>query len=573
MPDNTPANLKLNIDLKDKNKTFSVQKITKDTYIVSDKSSESKEKKKTPLKKKALYGILAIGAGTLFFTKGLSGKTAKWIGSYADKLENDLLMHADDSKIAQYVDKGLNGSSKAIKRLFSLSNIIANFNAVKDSFFKKMYSLNFLKIKKPESSKFPKLAKGWNYLVNIPTRFFDFMTNSILKITDNAIDSKYDNVWKYLNNYIATGVTNIEKSKLSPAEKKKMIEKLKNSFSIFMDGFSKISRNGRLQRFNESISNLPEQVSDKITKPFEAIYEKNNLPLSKKLKLSKDLFKENYSQYITMSQSAIARLEHQQIVNRARIAFSNDITDVAKNLKTSLNDLKHNLNVEDISSRRIFISTLNKVEQLSEFGIESLRKDILSDIDLIMEKIKQANKNSKQRLYSTQEINKIQKLTNSMKEILTDYSGKGIIQDIQTDMKAILSKEDYQIWKAKTEQLNEYFNSAVDTEMKNMVEKYSEAKVGAIPTDIFFQGLAVGTGAYHIAKSEDNKEKIGSSLKYGMPILGGVATYYYSASKALSGITNISLAAISAFLLNRTGDSIFNHYQKRFGNKKEVEET
>ena len=73
-------------------------------------------------------------------------------------------------------------------------------------------------------------------------------------------------------------------------------------------------------------------------------------------------------------------------------------------------------------------------------------------------------------------------------------------------------------------------------------------------------------------KEDDKKERIGASLKAGLPIIGGIATYFYSASKAYSGTTNLALTAVSAFLLNRVGDSIFKYYQKRFIEKKPVKE-
>ena len=68
------------------------------------------------------------------------------------------------------------------------------------------------------------------------------------------------------------------------------------------------------------------------------------------------------------------------------------------------------------------------------------------------------------------------------------------------------------------------------------------------------------------------QEKISAALKVGIPLLGTIGTYFYSAAKAFSGITNVAFSLGTGFILNRIGDSINNYYQKRFVENKTVKE-
>ena len=543
------------------------------------KFTDKPDKNKKTLGKKVLYAVLAIGTVALILTKGFSGSTAKKISNYADILENDLLKKAGDNKIVQYVDNGLSNTYNFVKRMFSLSNAIANFTAVKDSLFKKFYSLDYVKFKNPETMKFKKLAKSWNWLMTLPTKFFNFASSKILKITESAIDSRYTNVTGALDKYNAECSQIIDKSRATKEAKENAFSILNNLFPTYMEGFSKSSRNERLNNLNNNLVNLPEKVYNIITDPFKVLFSKR-IPITARLRLMGRRFKRNYASYITVAQSNTARLQHQRAVNKAKIAFSNDISDIAKTLKHIANDLKHSFNAKDIQNRQIFGDILRKIEKYGSLSGSSeltvrkeLQNEIISDLDSILSKIIINTENKGSNIsYSQVEINNIKNLVESMKLTMNEYSKKGIIQEFLANMKNILSEKDYKLLKLKTQQLTATFNNAVDAELGNMVDKYAEARVGSIPTDVVNQGIVLGTGAYYIASSDDKKEKLGAALKVGMPIIGGIATYFYSASKALSGTTNLIYTALTGFILNRIGDTAFNYYQKRFVENKPVNE-
>ena len=538
-------------------------------------TKNSSQKTKIPLGKKVLYSILAIGTLGLIFTKGLSGSTAKKLGKWADKIENDLLMKADGNKFAYYVDSGINGTSKFVKRIFSLSNAVANFTALKDNGFRKLYTLNFLRFKNPEKMKFSGLAKLWNGIVNIPKAFFDFATKSVLKITESAIDSRYSNAARNIDRGIAKGVKLLEGSKASAAQKAEVEGLLNNLNTIFTNGFSKTSRNARMQELEKGLSNLPDKVNDAIMSPFSVFSFKLKLPFKQRIKLFFRRIHKNYSSYITVEQSKTARLAHQNSVTKAKIAFSNNNSDIAANLKNYANGLKHSLNKKDYDNRKLIGSILRQIEEyavLPEGSNTKLQKEIMQNLEIILKQVNGVNA-AGNKVYSIQQISEIQNIINTIKKTMNEFSSQGALQKVDEKMKNLLSPKEYKKWQEQVlNPIQTSFNNAVDAEMGNMVDKFAEAKVGSIPTDVVFQAAAIGGGAVHIAKEDDKKEKIGASLKTGLPILGGIATYFYSASKAFSGTTNLALTAISAYLLNRAGDSMFKYYHKRYIEKKPVKE-
>ena len=532
-------------------------------------------KQKMPLGKKVLYSVLALGTVLLLLTKGLPF-VGKKFGKWANNLEDKLLMNASENRFAHYVDSGITNTSKLIKRMFSISNSAANFTTLKDTGFKKLYSLNFLKFKNPEAKMFPRLAKAWNWILNLPTRFFNFATKNILKITESAIDTRYSNVAKKLDRSIAKGVQMVEKSGASPADKAEAINLMKDLNTIYTDGFSKTSRNARLNELDKGLSNVPDKVSEAIASPFCAFSTKRKLPFFTRLKLFVRRFRQNYSSYITMKQSKTAKLKHQDAVTKARIAFSNDIQDTTKTIQNLANELKHSLSTDDLESRRMFGGILRKIKEygkIPEKDRAKLQNEITEGLKELFNRVNTLEHAGK-KVYSKQEIQSIRNIAGSMRQTMYEYSThKGALQKLDEKMKEILPAQDYEKWREQILQpLHKEFSTAVDAEMGNMFDKWAEAKVGSIPTDIVFQAAAIGGGAYHIAKEDDKKERIGASLKAGMPIIGGIATYFYSASKAFSGTTNLALTALSGYILNRIGDSIFKYYQKRFIEKKAVKE-
>ena len=548
----------------------SSQNITSDNQNTLTKTN----KHKIPLGKKVLYSVLALGSIALIFTKGLPF-IGKKFGKWANKLEDDLLMKAGENRFAHYVDSSITSTSKLIKRLFSVSNSAANFTTLKDTGFKKLYSLNFLKFNNPDAKMFPRLAKSWNWIVNLPTRFFNFATKNILKITESAVDSGYSNVAKKLDKSIAKGVKMVENAEASVTDKAEAINLLKELNIIFIKGFSKTSRNVRLNNLEKGLSEVPDSVGKAIASPFSALRIKT-LPFSKRLKLFARRFRKNYSSYITMEQSKAAKLKHQDAVTKARIAFSNDIQDTTKNLQNLANELKHGLATDDLESRRMFGGILRKIKEYGSIAEKDRSKLQNESTEKLNEIYKRVNAlgNKGEKIYSGQEINRIKNIADSMKQTMTEYSThQGALQKLDKKMKGILSAEDYKKWNEQILQpLHKDFSTAVDAEMGNMVDKLAEAKVGSIPTDVVTQVAAIGGGAYHIANEDDKKERLGASLKTGLPIIGGIATYFYSASKAFSGTTNLLLTVISAYLLNRAGDSAFKYYQKRFIENKPVKE-
>ena len=554
--------------------------LTQDT-VVFENTQNAKPQESKPLGKKVLYSMLAVAAAALLLTKGISGNTANKLKSLADKMENYFLKKASKNNVvANVVDSGIVYTSKTARKIFSLSNAAANFTSVKDTGFRKLYSLNYLKFKNPDAARFPSLAKGWNYICNIPKRFFDFATKNILKITEAAIDSRYQKVAKSTDNFVARYIKFVEKSNLSPLQKAEEIREAKKLYSLYNEGFSKATRNDRLNRLYESLSNIKENVSAAIVYPFKGITDKS-IPLKERLSRVRERFGQVYSSYITAAQAKAAKMKHQDVITRAKVAFSNDIGDVTKSLQNLSNELKHCFDLKDRNSRLILGDILPKIEQYGNLtgsgqraARELLKDEIITSLDSIMRKVpyyvKKVDKDGKSIRYTAEEIRNMVNLTNSLKQTLTEYNKKGQVQELLSRAKKFLPEKEYRKLKLRGEQLNATLNKAVEAEGDKMCDKIAESIVGSIPTDLVVLGSTAATGAYAISSGKDKNEKIGATLKVGVPLMGTIGMYFYSASRALSGTTNLLLSAASGLILNRIGSSIYDYYQKRYVEKKPV---
>ena len=540
-------------------------------------TKESPEQKK-PLGKIVFYSMLVAAGFVLLLTKGLSGSTAGKIRRFADKWENKLLQNASKNKVAGAIDTTISKTSQKIKRLFSLSDAIANFTAIKDTIFHKITSWEFLNIKNKYLN-FQPIQKFLNKWVPIQ-RICNFFTRNVLKISYGAVDSKYKIVNSAVDGLEARLKKALVNSKnATPEQVLKISSLIDRIIPTLHKGFSQSTRNGRIENIHNGLTTLADDVSKRLASPF-----KNSEGKGIKAYF-KNLFgkiKKNYSSYVTPTLAEPVQTKHKKAIDVAKRAFSNEVSDVSIKLQNAANDLKHCFTTSDTESRSFFGDLLEKLDKYKwlsgtneKVGRETLQKEILSTLNQIKDKVTNysfTDKKGQIVRYSKDELSKISDLISSMQETLTTSSQKGLLQDILTELKPLISAKEYKSLKAGVRNVNELLNQAIDSEGNNLLNKIAESKVGSIPTDMVGLAALGGTGLYAVSQGRDKQERLGATLKVGIQMLGTIGTYFYSAAKAFSGTTNLIFSAAAGFALNRIGDSIYNFYQKRFVENKSVKE-
>lgn len=535
----------------------------------SNTTNQSDSTGKKKLGKIVLISMGIAGAAVLLLTKGLSGSTAGKIRRMADKWEDNFLRYACKNKAVGMVDEQIVKTSQTAKKIFGLSDAIANFTAIKDTLFHQFTSWNFLKIKGSKVFNFPKLHKFLNKFLPLQ-KVCDFCTKNILKITIKAVDSKYTKAASHLDLLEAYFRAKLKNAKdISPKDLAKITKQLDQIGKVYKKGFGKSARNQRLSDIHNGLKDLAESVKESLISPFS----KSKKGISAK---------KAYTSYVTQTLSEPAHNLHRKAIASAKNAITNDIKDVYANMRTVANDLKHCFDPKDKESRLLFGELLDKMEtyKLLSGSNEAvsrakLQKEMLAQLQTISEKLPTATVSAKKgvsKIYSQKDIDKASELIDVLKNIINKSSKKGLLQNILSDIKPYISEKDYKLLNLRTQQFNYMLHDAIEAESNNMFNKIAESKVGSIPTDVLGLLTMAGTGAWAISKGKDKDEKVGATLKVGIPLLGSISAYFYTASKAFSGTANLAFGAATAFILNRIGDSVYKYYQKRFVENKSVKE-
>ena len=176
---------------------------------------------------------------------------------------------------------------------------------------------------------------------------------------------------------------------------------------------------------------------------------------------------------------------------------------------------------------------------------------------------------SSSQIYSPVENKKIMsKLREFGKVINTDK--KGHIEEILTIYRKILPPAEYEKVKKIAQKTIKDMNKAVHDEGFEYVDKVRDLATGSALTDVAI-GTAipiVSTGvAIGAAKTKEKKRSV--ALKYGVPLLVGMATTMISTVKLVSGGKSLMLGAFTGAAANEICERIDNHIK----NKNQTPET
>ena len=507
--------------------------------------------------------IASIAAAVLLVTKGISGSTAERIRRYVIKAQNNFLRFAAKNKTADGIEKQMFRSAKYSKKMLEVGDAVGNITAVKDTLFHKITSFDIFGLKKH----CPKLHNFLNKYIPIQ-KVCDWFTKNILKITYGAVDTKYSKAANAFENLEAKMMSLLEEARKKGASVKDikfLQEKINSIAELYRAGFGKTVRNQRLAEIHRGLNNLADDVSAEIAGTFK-----------RKSKGGKGV-REIYGSYMTERLASPTKNAHKHALDTAKIKLSNNVSDVYSRMTSAANDLTYSFNVKDTQNRQLFGDLLQLFEDFKKHTKgsdekirEKLKNDILATLSQLRTNIEKASSSG---MYTPEEAQKMYGFVSNVKNA-ANTAKRGHVQEILGKLKEIFGAEskEYISIKASTNKANDLLNSAIEAEGNNLVSKIAESKVGSIPTDVVGLATPIIGGALVISKGKDKNEKIAATLKGGIPILGFVASYFYTASKAFSGAKNLLFGAVTTFILNRIGTAVYNYYQKRFVENKSVKD-
>ena len=122
------------------------------------------------------------------------------------------------------------------------------------------------------------------------------------------------------------------------------------------------------------------------------------------------------------------------------------------------------------------------------------------------------------------------------------------------------------------------FDKSVELESVEFFDKVRDLRLGSAPTDVLTILLSFFTLSFGLGYAKDNDKRTSIMLKSGIPIVGGIMTAIYTATKLVSGGKSLALGFLSGIVLNQLGkiaDGLRKNYnlnkKQEFAAKEDVE--
>ena len=188
-------------------------------------------------------------------------------------------------------------------------------------------------------------------------------------------------------------------------------------------------------------------------------------------------------------------------------------------------------------------------------------------IKLMNQQLKDANKLAGGKHYTNLESKKIILLLRQVGKVL-NTDKKGLIEQQLTMYKQILPEEEYRNVKKVADKAIKSLNKAIYREGFEYTDKARDLAVGSALTDVAIgMALPVGTTAVAMASADTKQKKRSVALKYGLPLMAGIATSTISTMRLISGGKALMLGATVSILGNELFERLDNYLIKRDAKK------
>lgn len=512
--------------------------------------------------------ILAAGVIALVLTKGFSSTTYNKLNGLIEHLNDKIYASTISKKSKTFFEKGAIAFAKGLKGVLSGLKVTSNFNAVKDSFVNKMFSLTE------------------------PTRkFSEKVTKLFKRFADDAIDSAYNKVHLDTDDFCANLSNHVKSIKadnsidlnqlVKISENGKEVEKplsevLKNFEkhlnevkTTYEAGFGKEARIERDVDRQKGLENLFVEVWD-------TLYHKDGGLLN---------FKDNintFKSYITEDLSLEGKTKLRNKINSHRKAFTNNVEHNLSLVKTSLKEIAGKLKMDDKESRDLLNEISAKLGKYSDCSgvneskdraaiVEELLKDFeafntkFNDLDKYSDNVKEAVKSEIE--FITKDVLQSDK-KGSLQEVMTlaRVLERAEVKNNKNEAVKLIDEKMFNTIDKKSKEITKNINKAAKMESEDLYDKCAEFHVGSAPSDLVGLALPVGVAAYAISKGDDKQERISTTLTTGVPLIGSIGTMIYGTTRMLSGAKNLAFAAGTGLVLNFIGsglDKLYKEYQEK----------
>lgn len=495
-------------------------------------------KKKEVRRHKALglvIGNLALftALGTFVLFKGLPSGMYRRLRKLGLRLEDRLASGGETSGWQNFYTKALKWTRKKVEQ----SRSVNNFTSFKDLLFKKlMYRTKFT----------AKIHDGI-------TTFFERLSRRTVNNKYRAFENSYADLGKKLDKIelkepqkliTIDGVTKTAQEWLEQANA------LRTAIGPKLDaGFGKAARLSRYKTMKKLNVGLDEKV-----------LEKSREGLSAEAKLTDNfaaLKNSDVAQsFIAEDILASEKLNLSRTVGSLRNSVTQNIDDNYRAARHLLNNVLRCLEPNGTISKdtiSLLKSNLVAYKKLSGPAEVTYRDGVVRGIVGCINALKSSViKDAK--LYDEKTLDSIVAGLEEIEKILTTSNKKGDFQELLTIYRNILPKKEYTKIRSEVNSVTGKLDKAISTETDEFFDKLRDLKLGAAPTDVLTILTSLGSVGFGLGLAKDRDERISASLKYGIPVVGGIATTLVMTASLVSGFKGMSAGILSSFLLSEMGD-------------------
>lgn len=528
-------------ELNGKMDYYITPKVAEDIFEASEKNNEKKSKK---------VGLIIAGSailttlGIFALTKGLPKNTYKWLKKLGQRLEenvNKRRANGERGPVTAFYNYALKKTGQFIDKSKSINNL----STFKDLLLIKALSKNKFsnKIAAKITALFERLArrsvhKGYKTADKNFSKLFNTysMTNANLK-SDLGRLVTINNITKPVSEWL---------EELSSRQ-----AKIKTGFET---GFGRTALQNRYSKMKKAVSGLEDKVWDTT---FGKIEDLKNPKI--------------YTTFIAEDLLAADKIALTKNVNLLRRGITHDILDNYRASKQLVDDISSFIEPNDKISAELLktlkykLTTYKKLSGQSEVELrEKVNTEIVSVLKSLSTRLKKSSELFK---YDKNTVNQAASYIDEIEKILSK-SSKGEFQEILTIYKGLLPKEQYVKLRAKTNSAIKSFDKAINAENDLFFDKLRDLKLGSGPTDVLsVLGAMAGVGL-GLTKADNKDERVSAALKYGIPVVGAVATSLMLAVSLVSGFKSMVLGTISGFLISDLGVRL-DKYRKQYNKKQE----
>lgn len=515
------------------NKDSGVYYITKQTLddIYED------NKKKEVRRHKALgliIGNLALftALGTFALFKGIPAGIYRRFSKLGQHLEERISYNAEPTKYQKFYSRMLKWTRKKAEQ----SRSVNNFTSFKDLLFKKlMYKTKFT----------AKIHEGI-------TTFFERLSRNTVNSKYRAFENSYASLGRRLDNVVLKEpqkLITIDGVTKTAQEWLVAVNNLRTEISPELEaGFGEAARLSRYKAMKKLNVGLEEKVLEKSREGISAEAKlKDNFAALKNSDVAQSFIAEDIL--------AADKLEINRRIQVIRRIITNSTFDNYNSSRAILNNIEKCIDPNDKLSKETIKMIKNNLiwyKQLSgQMEVEHkipLIREILSCTDALKSTIAK-----KSLMYDSKTRESIIKGLIEIEDVFK-FDKKGKFQDLLTIYKNILPKKEYAKIRSEVNSVTGKLDKAISTETDEFFDKLRDLKLGSAPTDVLTILTSLGSVGLGLGLAKDRDERVSATLKYGIPVVGGIATTLVMTASLISGFKGMAAGILSSALLSELGD-------------------